>query len=179
MCTNITLKILLPKETRTKYLQGKEIWCLRLVHNEHKQNQKSKHPRSFKTHVPARKRSAQQETAGKRPPRHHRPLTLAGSPLPSLCTAVLASSGSALVLIWKAKDKWHIFFSKSMLWKMVFLQLLALSSQFLIGLQFPGSPSCQDLPSTGLTHSPGRGAGWLRHTRPGSPTAFYPQGTLE
>lgn len=32
-------------------------------------------------------------------------LTLAGSPPPFLCTAVLASSGSALVSIWKAKDK--------------------------------------------------------------------------
>lgn len=68
---------------------------------------------------------------------HHGQLTLAGSPPPFLCTAVLASSGSALVLIWKAKDKLHFFLQKK-LWKLS-LQLLSLSSNSLISLQFIGS----------------------------------------
>lgn len=66
-------------------------------------------------HTGEHKRKSQE----KRPFQNHRQLTLAGSPPPSPCTAALASSGSALVLIWKAKDKLHFFFQKKAAVKMI------------------------------------------------------------
>lgn len=149
-----------------KYIQGKEIfWCLGLENNE--RPQKQRHDRLWSP-LSRHQRSAQKKSPGPAPFYHHRQLTLAGSPPLSLCTAVLASSGSALALIWKAKDKLHFFSKES--WENYFYSCYHCHWSVWLACNLLDHLSTNFLPFTHTENSHPRRAASLRYQNPSSLT---------